>query len=245
MAEAASTTTTAPVELPEGFTFGFGEAAEVLETVAPTAGTTRPEPMSTAQALDVARQLAPHIVMPSDCQRLPLDTPVFMPNAPRAYRSGTHQGVDFACPRGHPVVAALDGRVLVAVGDFEDPSLRSHNDVLAIAESLDATPPYTLVMLYGNYVVVDHGIIDSVGHVVSIYAHLDALDPAVRIARQVSAGVPLGRIGNTGTTSAARGRTDENVHLHWELHVNGQYLGAGLSESDTRSVYAALFAAAG
>ena len=45
----------------------------------------------------------------------------------------------------------------------------------------------------------------------------------------------LGRIGNSGTTPAAAGNTWSTVHLHWELHVNGQYLGAGLSTSDTRA----------
>ena len=129
----------------------------------------------------------------------------------------------------------------MAVGDYEDASPQRFNEVLAIAKRLGYTPPHTLMMLFGNHVVVDHGIIDGVGHVVSIHAHLDALDPDIRIGGLVTAGQLLGRAGNSGTVSAAAGQTSSQVHLHWELHVNGQYLGAGLSASDTRAVYAALF----
>ena len=52
---------------------------------------------------------------------------------------------------------------------------------------------------------------------------------------------PLGRVGNTGTVAGASGSAHRAVHLHWEIHVNGRYLGEGLSRSDTRTVYAALF----
>ena len=211
-------------------------------TNAPLTTAPQTEPLTFEQALAVAEHLAPDLVMPADCAAPPLSNSGKLPNATRAYRFGIHQGVDFSCPRGHPVEAALDGRVVVAVRDYVDAPTRDLNAVLAIAGTLRFTPPYTLVMLYGNHVVVDHGIVDGVGHLVSIYAHLDAVDAAVRIGGPVTAGQLLGRIGNSGTTPAAAGNTWSTVQLHWELHVNGQYLGAGLSTSDTRAVYAALFA---
>ena len=98
--------------------------------------------------------------------------------------------------------------------------------MLDTAKALGATPPYTLVMLYGRYVVVDHGIIDDVGHVVSLYAHLESVDPGIRPGMWVVAGQPLGGIGNSGTRSGASGSSYEQLHLHWELHIDGQYLGA-------------------
>ena len=131
--------------------------------------------------------------------------------------------------------------MVVAVGDYDDAMSAEHEAVLDIARTLRATPAYTLVMMYGNYVVIDHGVIDDVGHVVTIYAHLEAIDSAVRPGRQVKAGDSVGRVGNSGTTGAAAGHRNQNVHIHWELHVNGQYLGAGLSTRDTRAVYEALF----
>ena len=198
-------------------------------------------PLTFEQALDTARRLAPELVLPVDCRPPPLDSPSLMPNAPRDYRSGTHRGVDLFCPRGHPIRAALDGHVVVAVGDYRDASPADLNDVLAIAAALGATPTFTSVMLNGNYVVVDHGIIDGVGHAASLYAHLEAVAPALRVGQPVRAGNVLGRVGNAGTTSAAAGNTNRSVHVHWELHINGRHLGEGLSRSDTRAVYAALF----
>ena len=238
---------TAHCEAPPGA--GSPAAAEPEPERAPTAsGTVTPlvkpygdGPLSFQEALDAANRLAPELALPADCRPPPLDNPGRLPNAARDYRYGTHQGVDFFCPRGHPVKAALDGRVVVAVGEYRDASASELDDLLAITGALRATPPYTLLTLYGNYVIVDHGIIDSVGHVVSIYAHMEALDPAVRVGRQVRAGDPLGRVGNTGTSYAAAGSTNQGLQLHWELHINGHYLGEGLSSSETRAVYTALF----
>ena len=211
-------------------------------TTAPTVQGLRTEPMSLEQALEAANRLAPEIVVPTDCRPPPLKAPSSLPNAPRAYRAGTHQGIDFGCPTlGHPVVAALSGRVVVAAGDFQDPSPQDRNRLLDTAQALRATPPYTLVMLYGRYVAVDHGIIGDVGHVVTLYAHLDSVDPGIRPGMWVDAGQPLGGIGNSGTRSGAAGTPYGQLHLHWELHIDGQYLGTGLSPADTGAVYTALF----
>ena len=51
----------------------------------------------------------------------------------------------------------------------------------------------------------------------------------------------MGRVGNSGTVPAAAGSDNRALQLHWELHINGHYLGEGLSKSETRTVYAALF----
>ena len=224
---------------------GVGDPASTSPAAAPGAPAVlvlRREPLSFDRALDVAARLARHIVVPKSCEPPPLGDPTLLPNAAREYRSGTHQGVDFMCPeRGRAAVAALDGHVVVAVGDYENPSSADLDEVLATARRLRSTPPYTLVMLYGNHLVVDHGIIDDVGHVVSIYAHLDALDAAIGIGRPVEAGQLLGWVGNSGTNTAAAGALDWSLHLHWELHVDDQYLGAGLSATETRTVYATLF----
>ena len=194
------------------------------------------------QALAAARRLAPDFVVPNDCRPPPLDSPYSMPNAPRAYRSGVHAGVDFLCSTpGHPVVSVLDGQVVVALGAYQDPTLQEWDRILGAANALGYTPPYTLAMLSGRYVVVDHGIIDGLGHVVSLYAHLDAVDPGIGVGMAVDAGQRLGGIGNTGTRAGVLGDRHGQLHLHWNFYVDGQYLGAGLSESETRDVYAALF----
>lgn len=213
--------------------FGGGDPAEA-QLPLPNA------PLSFAQSLDVASRLATSLVPPSDCP-VPVESPDLMPNDSRStYRAGVHQGVDFAC-YSRTVKAALDGRVVVAVGDYTTPPLRDLEAALATTYELGATPPFTLIMLYGNYAVIDHGMIDGVGHVASLYTHLDALNPDIKIGGAITAGQPLGIMGSTGTVQAAAGVSPQGYHLHWELHINGHYLAQGLSIAETQEVYRALF----
>ena len=243
--EPAGTTTASDAWRPSGGPDDIGSAAESggpgSAGADPLVGPYGEGPLTFEQAVGAARRLAPDLVLPADCRPPPLNNPFLLPNVPRDYRSGTHQGVDLFCPRGHPVRAALDGRIVVAVGNHEEASLADFHDVMDIAARLGATPTYTLVMLYGNYVVVDHGIIDGLGHAASLYAHLDAVAPALRAGRTVNAGDVLGWVGDTGTEAAASRSPNRSAHIHWELHINGRYLGEGLSSFDTRAVYAALF----
>lgn len=202
------------------------------------------EPQTYQEALEDAARLSLDIVWPSACMS-PLPHPDLLPNAPRTYRSGTHQGVDFRCfARGHPAVAALDGRAVLVVGNYEDPDSDKRDLLLDVAAQLDATPPYTLLTLYGNYVVIDHGVIPDVGHVVTVYAHLESVDPDIRVGEAIQAGQRVGEIGNRGTHAAANGDFYTDPHLHWELHIDNQYLGAGLTAAETRFVYTTLFAEA-
>ena len=202
------------------------------------------EPQTYQEALEDAARLSLDIVWPSACMS-PLPHPDLLPNAPRTYRSGTHQGVDFRCfARGHPAVAALDGRAVLVVGNYEDPDSDERDLLLDVAAQLDATPPYTLLTLYGNYVVIDHGVVPDVGHVVTVYAHLESVDPDIRVGEAIQAGQKVGEIGNRGTHAAANGDFYTDPHLHWELHIDNQYLGAGLTAAETRFVYTTLFAEA-
>ncbi len=199
-------------------------------------------PPTAEEALDMAGALADGIRLPSDCG-IPLDVPESLPNSPREYRSGTHRGIDFICmERGRGGSAAMPGRVLVAVGDYQDPTPEERSAVLGIAAETGVTPPWTLAMMYGNYVVIDHGVIPGVGHVVSIYAHFDSLDESITPGVAVEAGQLLGEIGNKGTNAASQGtERPQSIHLHWELYVDDLFLGAGLGYSDTREIYSTLF----
>ncbi|MYH97453.1 MAG: peptidoglycan DD-metalloendopeptidase family protein [Acidimicrobiia bacterium] len=202
------------------------------------------EPRTYQEALEDAARLSVDIIWPSGCMS-PLPHPDLLPNAPRTYRSGIHQGVDFRCfARGHSAVAALEGQAVVVVRNYEDPASDDRDRLLDIAAELDATPPYTLLTLYGNYVVIDHGIVPDVGHVVTIYAHLENVDAGIQVGETVQAGQIVGEIGNRGTHAAANGDFYTDPHLHWELHIDNLYLGAGLSVEETRHVYTTLFAEA-
>ncbi len=204
-------------------------------------------PAADAPTGEVARAMADslssQIQLPSDCG-LPLGEPQSLPNAGREYRSGVHAGIDFICLEfGRTARAALPGRVVFRVDGYVDPTPADRSALLATAGLVGTTPPWTLAMLYGNFVVMDHGVVDGVGHVVSIYAHLDEIDDAVHLGADLAAGDPIGLIGNHGTAPAASGLDDpRSIHLHWELYVDGVYLGAGLGTAETATLYEALFA---
>lgn len=218
-------------------------------TTGPPPTTSTPPPPPSPAFLDLAGWQSivgtlPPPVLPSDCG-LPLDEPESLPNADRSYRGGVHQGIDFICmERGRAAVAALAGRVVLANNTFVDPTPADRSALLAEAQSLGRTPPWTLAMLFGRFVVLDHGIVPPGRHVVSVYAHLEQVDQAIRPGMMVAAGTRLGEVGNRGTEAAGTGEVNpRSIHLHWELHVDDVYLGAGLGAEDTRALYARLFGA--
>lgn len=167
-----------------------------------------------------------------------------IPNASRGYRNGTHRGIDFSCSaRGFNTYAAMDGTVLVAVSGYVDASPSNRNALLQSTATAGFTPRWTLNMLYGNYVIVEHEPVNG-KETVTLYAHLETVDAAVVPGAEVTAGQLIGEIGNRGTNASAMdpaARFPGNLHLHWELYVGGTYLGAGKSISETQQIYMALF----
>ena len=53
------------------------------------------------------------------------------------------------------------------------------------------------------------------GHVVSVYAHLEEVDPDIHAGQLIRAGQRVGEIGNRGTEAAANGDFDYEPELHW------------------------------
>ncbi len=181
-------------------------------------------------------------VRPTDCEFDP-GASESLPNAARSYRNGIHQGIDFICAeQGRTATAALAGRVATVVRDYVEPTPADRGALLDVAAQIGRTPPWLLNSLYGNFVVLDHGYVDGVGHVITIYAHLESVEADVVAGVQVASGQTLGQIGNSGTaTAASGGDRPQSIHLHWEIHIDDVFLGAGLSADETRQVYAELF----
>ena len=167
----------------------------------------------------------------------------FMPNAPREYRSGIHEGIDFydgyncvAIPRGTPVLAAKTGVVIRADHDYQDITAEEMDALLARTEQQGYTDPASLDRLRGQQVWVDHG--DGIA---TRYAHLLDVEEGITEGMVVEAGQVVGYVGNSGTPE---GVTDPNLenHLHFEIRVGVGYLGEGLSPAQTRRLCEKAFA---
>jgi murein DD-endopeptidase MepM/ murein hydrolase activator NlpD len=112
---------------------------------------------------------------------------------------------------GAQVVAAADGRVIVAVDDVpEDSAAMRH-----AGESMDAYMKRLMqdqavrmqrgsAALIGNHVVIDHGDGEY-----SLYAHMQPGSVHVKLGDEVKAGQPIGKLGSSGNSTAP--------HLHFQV----------------------------
>jgi len=162
---------------------------------------------------------------------------LLMPNAPREYRKGIHEGVDFYnsdnCTRinkGTTAVAAKAGRVVRADLNYTDltPAELAKDDANPTSE--EALDSYR-----GRQVWVDHA-----NGIVTRYAHLSGIAPGITVGTTVAQGQPVGYVGESGTPASITDPGTE-YHLHWELRVGDSFLGKGLPATQVRSLYKTLF----
>jgi murein DD-endopeptidase MepM/ murein hydrolase activator NlpD len=158
-----------------------------------------------------------------------------MPNAPREYRFGIHEGIDFypgynctPIERGTPVLAAKTGVVIRADHDYQAITAEEMDALLARCAQQGYTDEADLDRLRGCQVWLDHG--DGIA---TRYAHLLAVEEGIEEGMVVRVGQVVGYVGNSGTPE---GITDPNLenHLHFEIRVGAGYLGEGLSADQTR-----------
>jgi murein DD-endopeptidase MepM/ murein hydrolase activator NlpD len=141
-----------------------------------------------------------------------------MPGAPRHYRLGVHEGMDFytetagvTINRDTPVRAVADGVVIRALTDYQPLTAGRAESWHDQSRTLGYTPPDVLDGYRGRQVWIDHG-----NDVVSRYAHLSNIEPDVVAGTQVSRGQIIGTVGNSGTPASVSSESIE-VHLHMEL----------------------------
>jgi len=196
----------------------------------PTADTPTPPPAITGLLIPIEGACLPQV---DD----------LMPNAPRDYREGVHEGVDFysyaSCtdlPKGTPVLAVKTGRIVRADHGYQDLT----PDTLAALEERVAAGEanaFDVVDAFrGRQVWIDHG-----GGVVTRYAHLSAVDEAIQVGMVVKVGSVVGYVGDSGTPESVRAPGTED-HLHFEIRVGDGYLGQGLPPAEVRALYEAAFA---
>lgn len=160
-----------------------------------------------------------------------------MPNAPRPYRFGIHEGIDFypglACAKigeGTPVLAAKAGVVVRADWGFVEMTPRELEQLLTRSQTQGYTDAEALDRFRGRQAWIDHG-----DGVVTRYAHLSGIAPGIDVGTAVQAGEVVAHVGNSGTPEAVTTPADE-MHLHFEIRMGDSYLGAGLPPDQVRAL---------
>jgi murein DD-endopeptidase MepM/ murein hydrolase activator NlpD len=167
---------------------------------------------------------------------------LLMPNAPRAYRGGVHEGVDLYasdnCTKidhGTPVIVAKDGVVIRADRDYHDltqAELAAANQRIATGHANDFE---VLDLFRGRQVWIDHG-----HGIVTRYAHLSGIADNVQARTKVVQGETIAFVGDSGTPESLSAPGTE-THLHFELRVADRFLGQGLPPDQVRAIYKQLF----
>jgi murein DD-endopeptidase MepM/ murein hydrolase activator NlpD len=150
-------------------------------------------------------------LIPIDGAEIPT-APELLPNSPREYRGGWHEGVDFPADRGTAVLAAATGTIVRVDRDFVDWDPATQDAALRAATALGYTPEPTLDRIRGRQVWVDLG-----RGIVVRYAHLDAVAD-LQVGQLVTRGQVVGAVGSSGFEEGG-------PHLHFEIRVGDDYLG--------------------
>ncbi len=160
------------------------------------------------------------------------------PNAPRSYRGGRHAGIDIytyhndnsytplPVTRDTPIYAMDAGTVIKADRDYKAPDIADWNRRSAYQMSHRTT--FVKRSFGGRGVWIDHR-----NGIVTLYEHLSQIDSSIRVGRRVSRGDRIGWAGNSGLAGEAEGK-DYGIHLHFEIWIDGSYLGTGLGTAETR-----------
>jgi len=212
----------------------LGTPAETVAPTEPSGGATNgAAPVPTSEPVDTTLS---GFIFPIEGGCLPSGDQL-MPNAPRDYRNGTHEGVDFYnvdnctfIDVDTPVIAAKDGVVTRADHDYVNLTAEEYAEVaenLTSAESLD--------VFRGRQVWIDHG-----NGIVTRYCHLNGIAAGVTPGTTVSAGDLVAYVGESGTPESIN-NPGSQYHLHFELRVGDSYLGAGLPPQEVRALYQELF----
>lgn len=171
------------------------------------------------------------------------DRGALMPNSPREYRSGKHEGIDWydlsSCARvaeGTAIVAMFDGVVVRADTEYEGLSARTLAALEARVTECACSEPEVLDAFRGMQVWIDHG-----NGVLTRYAHLGSIDEAAYVGAEVRRGQRIAGVGESGTPESVREPGTE-MHLHAEVRIDESFLGAGLPAAEVRALYERAFA---
>jgi murein DD-endopeptidase MepM/ murein hydrolase activator NlpD len=180
-------------------------------------------------------------VMPIEGACLP-SSERLMPNAPREYRMGVHEGVDFywgdSCvliERGTRVLAAYAGVIVRADHDYRPLTLEEVTRLRQETEERGTASEEALDRYRGRQVWIGHG-----NGVITRYCHLASIPANLAEGVRVEQGDVVGGVGESGTPRSLTAPGTE-LHLHWEVRVQDSFLGEDLDPDTVRSLYHRLF----
>ncbi|PJZ70051.1 peptidase M23 [Leptospira perolatii] len=162
-----------------------------------------------------------------------------LPGAPREYRNGIHKGLDIYYCRDQDgtirkvnpkdsVISPADGVIVRADWDYSPMTMEEFRYHSEVAQKNGVT--YVEKDFGGRQVWIDHG-----NGVMSSFNHLSTIKGDVLVGTKVKAGQHIGTVGNSGLMGEAKG-TEENTHLHFEIWIDGEYLGAGVPQTQVRKL---------
>jgi murein DD-endopeptidase MepM/ murein hydrolase activator NlpD len=171
--------------------------------------------------------------------KLPKHAGVY-PGARRLYRYGVHEGLDLFNDRTHiaintPVIAAGAGKIVRADANFVDMNQGTFNRVMRDCVNEHRTSDKNEDLFRGCQVWIDHG-----NNMITRYAHLNKINPKVRLGQTVKPGDLIGFVGVSGTGQNLPGRA-KYPHLHFEIWLDGKYLGYGLTPAETVGIFEDVF----
>lgn len=231
-----------------------------VETLASTNGLTLDSVLSVGQVLRIvgsvlgataAPALDPSVefdnaagtgwLIPVEGACIPIDDNQ-MPNAPREYRNGVHEGVDFftdfACvdvEMGTQALASKAGRVIRADHVYKPLTQMELDELLAKVTAQGSSDTATLDRFRGRQVWIEHG-----DGLVTRYCHLEEVSEDLLVGANVERGELIGFIGDSGTPESVTNPGFEN-HLHFELRIGSSFLGDGAPPDVVRALYTDAF----
>ena len=186
-----------------------------------------PPAQPTEQAMRAHPLLLTGFRLPLAAADLPTDE-AHLPNSPREYRAGYHEGIDFVANAGTPVLAAKAGTIVRIDSAFTEWTPSERQSAFDTAQALGYTPDAVLDRIRGRQVWIDHG-----EGIVTRYAHLSAVAP-LRVGDLVAQGQRIGAVGSSGYPEGG-------PHLHFEIRVGDDFYGDGLALPQLRYAISAAF----
>lgn len=195
----------------------------------------QPDPWKTKFAPRTIDSRLSILKMPLPGMRLPRHPGVY-PGARRLYRYGVHEGTDFFdVPMNKTAHAAGAGKITRADANFVDMNERQLNKIMSDCLREHRTSDANEDLFRGCQVWIDHGKGLS-----TRYAHLNKINPKLKVDQNVSRGDLIGYVGVSGTGQNLPGHA-KYPHLHFEVWLDGHYVGYGFTPQETIGIYEDIF----